>query len=312
MLAVPLREVQPRTRVEVHFSGIATPARQDWIGLYRIGAPHSAYSAWQYLNASPAGTATFQAPEEPGEYEARLFLDWPSGGYRPVAVSAPIGVLQPSPAVPHDSPSLRLAVTAFAPSDPVRVAFTAPPGWPANAWVGVVPSRVPHGSEAVNDRHDVAYQYLSGRRAGELTFVAPATSGSWDLRMHDTDVDGSEVASVTFWVSTAAADVSGVWRGNDGVTYTVRQDLDTLWWHGAPAKGTPAWPSVAHGRMTGRTAAVEWAELPAGRGGAPAELGPGARPPLAGPLALRVLDDDRIVVEQRPDGCGLSSLIRAR
>lgn len=96
-------------------------------------------------------------------------------------------------------PTLSLDKTVFAPGESIQVRFTAPGNWTGNAWVGIIPSSVPHGSEAVNDQHDIAYQYLESRVEGVLTFTAPQP-GSWDFRMHDTDGNGREAASVSFEV----------------------------------------------------------------------------------------------------------------
>jgi len=95
---------------------------------------------------------------------------------------------------------LRLARTQFALGESIRVSFTASPDYPANAWVGIIPSTVQHGSEAVNDQNDITYQYLNKRTSGELIFKAPAQPGSYDSRMNDRDDNGKEVASVSFRV----------------------------------------------------------------------------------------------------------------
>ena len=79
--------------------------------------------------------------------------------------------------------------------------FAAPDSFPSDAWVGIIPSDVPHGSEATNDENDLDYEYLDGQESGALTFVAPNEVGSYDFRLHDTDQDGQEVASVTFQVA---------------------------------------------------------------------------------------------------------------
>jgi len=83
----------------------------------------------------------------------------------------------------------------------IRVDFTAPSSFSDNAWVGIIPSNVRHGSEAENDRFDLTFQYLSRQSSGTLVFKAPAQPGSYDLRMHDTDAGGKEVASVSFRVA---------------------------------------------------------------------------------------------------------------
>ncbi len=51
------------------------------------------------------------------------------------------------------------------------------------AWIGIVPSKVAHGSSA------------------EVELKVPEHDGSWDVRLHDSATsDGNEIASVTFVV----------------------------------------------------------------------------------------------------------------
>jgi len=89
----------------------------------------------------------------------------------------------------------------------VAVHFEAAPTFHANAWIGIVPSSVPHGSEEQNDQHDLTYEYLYKRTSGTLTLRAPVAPGSYDARLHDSDTNGREVASATFKVKAAEARV---------------------------------------------------------------------------------------------------------
>jgi hypothetical protein len=95
---------------------------------------------------------------------------------------------------------IRLDRRAYAPGETMTVEFTAPPGLPADAWIGLLPAMVAHGSETVCDQSDVAYELLGGRTSGTVTLVAPDRRGPWDVRMFDTDANGREVASTTFQV----------------------------------------------------------------------------------------------------------------
>jgi hypothetical protein len=97
-------------------------------------------------------------------------------------------------------PSLVTDKDVYTPGETITVTFTAPEGLPTNAWVGIIPSNVPHGDEAQNDTFDLTYQYLNGMTSGMLVFSAPTVPGSYDFRMHDTDSNGKEIASVTFTV----------------------------------------------------------------------------------------------------------------
>lgn len=59
----------------------------DWIAMYAATAKNEAYGEWHYLEGKTSGTLTFTAPLQPGEYELRMFQDWPAGGYTDIAKS---------------------------------------------------------------------------------------------------------------------------------------------------------------------------------------------------------------------------------
>jgi len=96
--------------------------------------------------------------------------------------------------------TLSLDKAEYGPGEAITVTFKAPGSYPGNAWIGIIPSNIEHGSEATNDQHDLTYQYLQKRTAGTLTFTAPDQPGSYDFRMNDSDNNGREVYSVTFTV----------------------------------------------------------------------------------------------------------------
>ena len=58
---------------------------------------------------------------------------------------------------------------------------------------------MPHGSEVENDRHVVSYRYIEGKTSGEFIFENPGP-GKWTFRVHDSDENGRELASVPFEV----------------------------------------------------------------------------------------------------------------
>lgn len=131
----------------------------------------------------------------------------PSEACHLVSQPAPLVHAVPQPPVipirqfaqpPPDYPaSVLLDAESVAPGEYLTVTVTAPANLPRNAWVGIVPSHIAHGDESVNDQHDVSYQYMEGRTRAVLTFQAPTTPGSYELRLHDTDSGGIELASST-------------------------------------------------------------------------------------------------------------------
>jgi len=150
--------------------------------------------SYKYLDGKTYGTLAFTAPTTPGNYDLRMNSSDNSGVELTYVSFTVSGGGAPS------SASLKLSTYSVSPGGSVAVTFTAPAGLASNAWIGIIPSWVAHGSEATNDQYDLAYQYLSGSTSGTLYFSAPTTPGSYDFRMHDTDNSGSELASVTFTV----------------------------------------------------------------------------------------------------------------
>lgn len=78
--------------------------------------------------------------------------------------------------------------------------FTAPAEYSKTAWIGLVPSDTPHGSEAVADKVDLSFQHIRGRTSGRVKLVGIERPGRYDVRLFDDDLNGFEVASVTVTV----------------------------------------------------------------------------------------------------------------
>lgn len=54
--------------------------KNDWITLVKSSEPDSTYGPWFYTSGQRSGTYSF-GTVEPGEYEIRVYFDWPNGGY---------------------------------------------------------------------------------------------------------------------------------------------------------------------------------------------------------------------------------------
>ena len=100
---------------------------------------------------------------------------------------------------PADGSYLSLADDVFSPGEEIVVFCYNDESFDSTAWIGLIPSEIPHGSESENDMHDLDYEYLSGE-SGEYTFTAPDKSGDYDFRLHDSDGGGKEVDSISFTV----------------------------------------------------------------------------------------------------------------
>jgi len=66
-------------------------------------------------------------------------------------------------------------------------------------WIGIIPSDVAHGDESENDKHDLNFIYINENN-GKLSLKAPLEEGMFDIRLHDTDFNGRELAFVSFEV----------------------------------------------------------------------------------------------------------------
>ncbi len=155
--------------------------------------------------AAVDGVLAFLVPATRGPLQ--LVHEAPGGAValalEPPEAPEPEAELATAPYLPASSSTVegaRLALTRteYEPWWEIAATFQVPAGLPDSAWVGIVPSDVPHGDEATNDQHDVGYDYIRGRRQGTLWFQAPSAPGDYDLRLNESDDGGRELASVSF------------------------------------------------------------------------------------------------------------------
>ena len=107
--------------------------------------------------------------------------------------------------------TITTAKSTYTIDEGIDFSFTAPK-LPDDAWIGIVPVAIPHGDEAVNDRHDTSYQHLGGRTNGDITLPNPGL-GTWTLRLHDTDNNGRELTHVVFEVVSSVGSSERLHKG---------------------------------------------------------------------------------------------------
>lgn len=66
-------------QITVSYSGLPGN-QQDWITLIRSSEPDNTYGEWFYTSGQRSGSHTFNVTE-PGDYEVRVYYNWPDGGY---------------------------------------------------------------------------------------------------------------------------------------------------------------------------------------------------------------------------------------
>jgi hypothetical protein len=64
---------------------------------------------------------------------------------------------------------------------------------------------------------------------------------------------------------TFAADLTGVWNGDDGGTYYLTQRDSRLYWYAERSPTHPAWANVFDGRVRGDSIRGNWIDVPKGR-----------------------------------------------
>lgn len=192
-------DFEPGEKIMVSYRIPASYRENAWVGVIPSNVPHGDESlndqydlSYFYLKKQTSGVLTFIAPDHAGSYDLRMH-DTDDNGKEVASISFRVIVV-------NEGATLRLEKTDYAPGEDINVTFTAPAEFDSSAWVGIIPSDVPHGSETENDQYDIAYQYLRKKTQGVLVFKAPEKIGRYDLRMHDIDNDGNEITYVGFTV----------------------------------------------------------------------------------------------------------------
>jgi hypothetical protein len=75
--------------ITISFNHAPAQSEKDWIAIYKVDAEDTAYISGQYLGGKKAGELTFNAPEETGAYNFRMFS---SESYNRVAMSKTITI----------------------------------------------------------------------------------------------------------------------------------------------------------------------------------------------------------------------------
>lgn len=205
-------------KFEVHFQTQVNLSNKAWMGIVPSEIPHGDEDrndqhdiSYQYLGGKNTGTLTFNAPSKPGTYDMRLHDTDDHGSEIGSATFT----------VTMGAASVSLPKTQYQSGEPLIVSFSSPSNLSPKAWIGIIPSDIPHGNESRNDQFDIAYKYLNGKQQGSLDFVAPSKAGSYDFRLNDTDNDGNELASVSFIVSPSSGSLS--------LTKTEFSPGETIW-----------------------------------------------------------------------------------
>lgn len=200
-LKISKEEYNPGDEIIVSFTADGDLTHNAWIGLIPSKIPHGDEGVndanditYQYFK-DKSGELTFYAPLKPGKYDLRMNSS-DNDGREVTSVTFTVVSVSSDTLI-----TISLDKGAYEPGEKIKLDFRALPEWDANAWIGLIPSEVEHGNEAVNDANDMAYQYIGSKPKGTMTFTAPDKPGRYDFRMITSDnKNGKEVKYVTFTV----------------------------------------------------------------------------------------------------------------
>ena len=191
------KSFEQNEQILVYFEVPSSFSHSAWVGMLSTKTPHGVWQdsygciSYGILKRHTAGVIDFTAPSTPGSYDLRLY----DSTYGQEAASVTFTVILDE----EKKPSLWLDKTSFNPGEQIEVHFTAPSSFKSTAWVGIVPSEM----SANEYKYDFPYKPLNRMTAGVLTFAAPVTPGSYDVRMNDVgENNGQDVASITFTVES--------------------------------------------------------------------------------------------------------------
>ncbi len=190
--------------------------RNDWVGLFAVGASNGSPIAQYYLNGSvnppstgmTSASVPFIAPNQAGQYNLRFF---PNNGLTATATSATITVTttstpppsNPPPAPPPSgTPTVTASVVSVAPGGNVTAQVTNAPGSRTD-WVGLFPV-------GASPTEFVDWFYLNGSKVAPATAVATAnipfrinSSGQYNLRLLSNN--GFTVLSTSATITASSA-----------------------------------------------------------------------------------------------------------
>ncbi len=197
--------VKPGASISVYFSAPSTFADNAWIGIIPSNIQHGSEAvndkhdvAYEYLKKRTSGSIRFKAPTKEGNYDFRMH-DTDNNGKEVASVSFTVSKTGSQ----SNNGPINISQQNVKSGEAIQVNFNFSSEFPENAWIGIVPSHIEHGSEAINDKFDVSYQYLKKRKSGTLIFNAPDKEGKYDFRLNNTDDNGKEIAYVSFWVNNS-------------------------------------------------------------------------------------------------------------
>lgn len=142
---------------------------QDWVTVVKSGTPDKEWAQWTYTKGAKAGSFTVKGLVT-GRYEARLYYNWPDGGFEVIERVA-FSVKTGAPTGDY----LSLSAGTFEAHTPVVVTWARTPGNQQD-WITVVKA-------GTSDEKWGTWIYLEGARKGEMK-VPGLAAGDYEARLY--------------------------------------------------------------------------------------------------------------------------------
>ncbi len=151
-------------------SWAGTPGnQQDWISVVKAGTSDKEWGQWTYTAGKKEGNYTVKGLKS-GEYEARLYYDYPKGGFK-VIERVKFSVIAGAPKGKYTS----LTAAQFAAGKPVVVSWFNTPG-NAQDWITVVKA-------GTSEKEWGKWTYLKSKKEGTYE-VKGLAAGDYETRLY--------------------------------------------------------------------------------------------------------------------------------
>ncbi len=198
-------------KILVNFKTSKPLAVKSWIGIFKASVAHGStggYISYYYINDKTSSTFNFDAPNETGAYEFRVFEE--EYGKEVKAIPFKISSIDPN------TLSLTLVSQKIKPSQPFEIKVESKFTMNPRAWVGVFKSK----EEDKNNY--ISYAYISSLQENILKMEAPSAVGSYELRFYAAD-PGELVKTVSF--SVGELDLTGLAFSLNKKEYNPEEDI---------------------------------------------------------------------------------------
>ncbi len=166
VLTLPKTVFETNEPIKVNYKGF-NGFDKDWVSIAKASQPDDQHLQYFHTKTKRNGSYTFK-PLPPGDYHARAYNNWPSGGYKVV--------FRKSFSVKAATPVLTIPKTVFKSNEAVTVGYKGFHGFDKD-WVSIAKASQP------DDQH-VQYFHTKTKRSGSHSFK-PLPPGDYQVRAYN-------------------------------------------------------------------------------------------------------------------------------